>query len=286
MVVKNNSPITVYSINIIPSRERDCCWSRNLLGSDSLESGKSSRFSFDAEIEGIKFQKIDEGNRRTEISIPIQISEATIEGSTKPKAKRGDGGDDDDEMDGKKKIEMKGKIKGKIATSSGEGSIKGDFEGVFTALVQSPIKGVYLVPPRECSEEGPRSKEQLERRDGRRMVDDKKEGAAEAKGEGGLKRGKVAKFGVYRSSEEARERDARKHLAGTLEAEAAETKAARPAADGTRGRFMREVKGTVSVIGAPTIILELPPLPILDHKCSVVQHLPKRVMKLIKQHDP
>ena len=70
-----------------------------------------------------------------------------------------------------------------------------------------------------------------------------------------------------------------------LEAYTQKTMSPRPAEPHTRGTYMRKVSGTVSASEPATITLELPPMPVLNDKCSVIDELPKRTLKLVKQHD-
>lgn len=222
-------------------------------------------------------KKIEGGGRQVEISVPIQISEATIEGSTKTLAKPGDSGDDDD--DGKKKrLELKGTIKGKFTLPNGGTSDwKGDFQGEFTALVQAAIEGIYVAIPMSCSQAG-RALSEVEKLDF-----EKRRKATPT----------VLGPGSYRSRTEIGEQEVRLDMLkapGALrkkpqEAYAEETRSPRPAEPHTTGKFMRKVNGTVSAIKPHTITLELPPLPVLDHKCSVKDEIPKRTLKLVKQHD-
>jgi hypothetical protein len=193
---------------------------------------------------------------------------------------------------GVKGLEMTGKIKARI-TSAEDGSPKGDLDGKFRGLVQAGLSGIYVVPPPECSEaDMPLSDTQMQELKTRR---DPRQGKPR---EGDL----TGKPGRVRSNEETTERTARtlkaqqemkekgqqladQSDANTLVAEVRNTKAARPAEPHTRGRFMRKVQGTVTAIEPLTIELDLPNLPILDHKCTVIGEAPKRVLKLVKQHD-
>lgn len=263
------------------------------------------------EAKKIQGKKI-EGDRQVEISVPIQISEATIEGSTKAKGKSSDDDDDDGK---KKKLELKGTIKGKVTLPSGEISDwKGDFEGTFTALVQASIKGIYVGIPAACSEAGsPLSGEQKQDLKDREDASEKAKLREKAKLE-------VRQPGRYRSSAEKGEQKERLDIqklikeeitqkvaeevkkgivveakkeqqikeltaARSHEAFAGTTRSPRPAEPHTSGKFMRKVSGTVSAIEPYTITLELPALPVLDHRCSVRDEVPKRTLKLVKQHD-
>jgi hypothetical protein len=278
-----------------------------------------------ATIEGIGAQQISEGGRQVEISIPIQISEATIEGIARPKKDKGnkeETAEDDEEGRGKKRMELKGEIKGKIITSAGPGDLKGDFTGKFTAVVQAVIKGTYRVPPPPCSEAGRAlSKEEFEELKTRffkaqpnfqKEYEDRKTLPPFNKEPGRLDDLLLDVFATKEGDREQRpgrsrwqlergpSQPKRKSAKGTREdtedmeecgvtkcivIEAGKTKVPRPTGPNTRGKFTREVSGTVNAIKPRTITIDLPPLPVLDYKCSVIDEVPKRTLKLVKQHD-
>jgi hypothetical protein len=258
------------------------------------------------ELEGKKISgkkivgKEIEGGNQIEVSIPIQITEATIEGIAKPKRDKGrkEGDADDDDGQGKQRIAMEGWIKGKIAGSTGPVDLKGDFEGTFTALVQAVVKGSYGVPPPACSEAGrPLSEEErsdlrIRRRVKSGLREDRPGRFFTEKEEKDTKKFKLlikpsaANDAAKKASEAVQGFvDAAKKATTQIFVDAMPTAAPRPAEPHTRGRFMRKVTGAVSAIEPATIVLDLPPLPVLDHKCSVIDELPKRTLKLVKQHD-
>jgi hypothetical protein len=233
--------------------------------------------------------------REVEISIPLQISEATIEGNPSPKGRKRK--DDDDEDN--KRVVIDGRLKGKIATSKGQGELAGDFKADFKWLVKAVIKGTFVVLPYECSEAGsPLSEEQLhdlwQRPKAKVEVEEVKVGPRNKKEKIMVVRGELGRFRSRLEKDEKRQlRDVLK-TAGFLDAagkfqpiiaEAAKTRAPRPAEPHTRGKFMRRVSGAVSAIDPRTITLDLPSLPVLDHRCAVIDQLPKRTLKLVKQHD-
>jgi hypothetical protein len=290
----------------------------SILGAERLEAEKLEAKNLEAKrITAKKIQgKRIEGGRQVEISIPIQISDATIEGIAKPredKGKKEDGAEDDEEGRGKKRMELKGKIKGKMGTSNGPGDLKGDFTGTFTAVIQAVIKGSYRVPPPSCSEAGrARSEEEFE---ALKILFFQAEPRRRETYEALRKRGPerpdellldiFAKVEGQRTRLPGRSRWQKEmmeplppkekvikegiELCGISEAclvvEATGTKVPRPSEPNTRGRFTRQVSGTVNAMKPRTITIELPPLPMLDHKCSVIDELPKRTLKLVKQHD-
>jgi hypothetical protein len=249
-----------------------------------------------------------EGGKQVEISIPIQISEATIEGIIKPEKKKsgGDAGkeaeDDDDEGDGsgKKRIELEGKFKGKIASPTGQGELKGDFDGDFRAVVQVVVKGVYRVPPPQCSEGGrPLSPEEEGELKERRLREIERRLRKEATSKPSALIGPDSNALVLDEAGEDTRSPGRSRWAAenrrpgeaerkpgpiSVHAEKARVEA-RPTEQNTLGRFMRTVSGTVNGIKPPTITLVLPPLPVLDHRCNVIDELPKRTLKLVKQHE-
>lgn len=47
VMVYNNSSVAAYSFYIIPSKENDCCWSRDLLGVNIIEKEKHLEVTFD-----------------------------------------------------------------------------------------------------------------------------------------------------------------------------------------------------------------------------------------------
>jgi hypothetical protein len=197
-------------------------------------------------------------------------------------------------------MELKGKIEGKIASATGPGDLKGDFKGTFTAVVQAVIKGTYRVPPPQCSEDGRVLSEEEDRelrlRKGRGFSISKSELKAGDPSEAESVRQRKPGRSLWEEERKLREEErklrleeARRQRKQLISGEPVRTAFAReakvpPAEPNTRGKFSRWVSGTVNGIKPPTITLDLPPLPILDHRCNVIDELPKRTLKLVKQH--
>ena len=246
---------------------------------------ETTKGTIEAQVTGKLKTKVE--GSQIEVTVPFKTTSDTVVIATfEEKERVDDEGEDDEGGRGKKKIEgvVKGKIKGKLKTAAGvdDTTLEGTFEGKFKGKLTVPVNGFYIVPPFLCSEAG-----RPLAADERKLRED-----AVLAGRTGILEVRPGRF-VSRKDQEQRE------VAAKLREEAKKLYAERPfAAESqkavaewlagllhTQGRFVRKVKGTVSITAPHTITLELPPLPVLDHTCTVRDEVAKRTLKLVKQHD-